>query len=185
MLPSDVAAYTVPLLLSCIALFVGGLGEDIGRDVSPKTRLILSFISALWAIAIFGVWIGPLGSPYLNWITSILLGAIVFTVLILGGVAHATNLIDGLNGLAMGVCMLIAGRLAFWANAVADTIILNISILLMCSIMGLFVFNFSFGKIFLGDAGAYTLGHVLIWLSILLVVRNSEISPYAILLIFF
>ena len=47
MLPSDVAAYTVPLLLSCIALFVGGLGEDIGRDVSPKTRLILSFISAL------------------------------------------------------------------------------------------------------------------------------------------
>ena len=34
-------------------------------------------------------------------------------------------------------------------------------------------------------AGAYTLGHVLIWLSILLVVRNSEISPYAILLIFF
>ena len=47
MLPSDVAAYTVLLLLSYIALFVGGLGEDIGRDVSPKTRLILSFISAL------------------------------------------------------------------------------------------------------------------------------------------
>ncbi|NCV10972.1 MAG: hypothetical protein EBW44_05465 [Rhodobacteraceae bacterium] len=69
-------------------------------------------------MAIFRVWIGPLGSPYLNWITSILLGAIVFTVLILGGVAHATNLIDGLNGLAMGVCMLIAGRLAFLANAV-------------------------------------------------------------------
>jgi UDP-N-acetylmuramyl pentapeptide phosphotransferase/UDP-N-acetylglucosamine-1-phosphate transferase len=57
-------------------------------------------------------------------------------VLILGGVAHATNLIDGLNGLAMGVCMLISGRLAFLANAVGDTIILNISILLMCSIMG-------------------------------------------------
>ena len=36
MLPSDVAAYAVPLLLSCIAVFVGGLGEDSGRDVSPK-----------------------------------------------------------------------------------------------------------------------------------------------------
>jgi UDP-GlcNAc:undecaprenyl-phosphate GlcNAc-1-phosphate transferase len=184
-LPSDVAAYAVPLLLSCIAVFAGGLGEDIGRDVSPKTRLILSFISALCAIAIFRAWIGPLGSPYLNWITSILLGAIVFTVLILGGVAHATNLIDGLNGLAMGVCMLIAGRLAFLANAVGDTIILNISILLMCSIMGLCVFNFPFGKIFLGNTGAYTLGHVLIWLSILFVARNPEISPYAILLVFF
>jgi len=106
-------------------------------------------------------------------------------VLISGGVAHATNLIDGLNGLAMGVCMLIAGRLAFLANALGDTVILNISILLMCSIMGLFVFNFPFGKIFLGDAGAYTLGHVLIWLSILHVALNPEISPDAILLIFF
>ena len=64
MLPSDAAAYAVPLLLSCIAVFVGGLGEDIGRDISPKTRLILSFISALCALAIFRVWIGPLGSPY-------------------------------------------------------------------------------------------------------------------------
>ena len=53
MLPSAVAAYAVPLLLSCIAVFVGGLGEDIGREVSPKTRLILSFISALCAIANF------------------------------------------------------------------------------------------------------------------------------------
>ena len=185
MLPSDVAVYAVPLLLSCIAVFVGGLGEDIGRDVSPKTRLILSFISALCAIAIFRVWIGPLGSPYLNWITSTLFGATVFTVLISGGVAHATNLIDGLNGLAMGVCMLIAGGIAFLAYAVGDTVILNISILLMSSILGLFLFNFPFGKIFLGDAGAYTLGHVLIWLSILLVARNPEISPYAILLIFF
>ena len=85
----------------------------------------------------------------------------------------------------MGVCMLIAGGLAFLANAFGDTLILNVSILVMCSILGLFVFNLPFGKIFLGDAGAYTLGHVLIWLSILLVVRNSEISPYAILLIFF
>ena len=106
-------------------------------------------------------------------------------MLISGGVAHATNLIDGLNGLAMGVCMLIAARLAFLANALGETVILNISILLMCSIMGLFVFNFPFGKIFLGDARAYTLGHVLIWLSILLVALNPEISPDAILLIFF
>ena len=185
MLPSDVAANAVPLLLSCIAVFVGGIGEDIGREVSPKTRLFLSFISALCAIAIFQVWIGPLGSPYLNRITSTLFGATVFTVLISGGMAHATNLINGLNGLAMGVCMLIAGRFAFWAHAVGVTVIQNMSILLMCSILGLFVFNFPFGKIFLGDAWAYTLGHVLIWMSILLVARNPEISPYAILLIFF
>ena len=110
MLPSDVAAYAVPLLLSCIAVFVGGLGEDIGREVSPKMRLILSFISALCAIAIFRVWIGPLGSLYLNWITSTLLGATVFTVLISGGVAHATNLIDGSERIGNGCVYADRGR---------------------------------------------------------------------------
>ena len=74
-------------------------------------------------------------------------------MLISGGVAHATNLIDGLNGLAMGVCMLIAGWLAFLAHAVGETVIQNISILLMCSILGLFVFNFPLGKISLGMQG--------------------------------
>ena len=53
----------------------------------------------------------------------------------------------------MGVCMLIAGGLAFLANAVGDTVILNISILLVCSILGLFVFNFPFGKSSLGMLG--------------------------------
>lgn len=177
--------YAMPLLLSCTAVFIGGLGEDIGRDVSPKARLALSFLSAACAIMIFQTWIGPLGTPYLNWITASVLGGTLFTILISGGIAHAINLIDGLNGLAMGVCMLIAGGLALLANSVGDTTILQICVLLICSILGLFVFNFPFGKVFLGDAGAYTLGHILVWLSILLVSRNPEISPYAILLIFF
>ena len=34
----------------------------------------------------------------------------------------------------MGACILIAGGLALLANAVGDTVILNISILLVCSI---------------------------------------------------
>ena len=85
MLPVESASFSISLMLSCIAVFAGGLGEDIGRNVSPKARLILSFISALCAVAIFRAWIGPLGSPYLNWITSTLLGATLFTVLISGG----------------------------------------------------------------------------------------------------
>ena len=46
-------------------------------------------------------------------------------------------------------------------------------------------FNFPFGKIFLGDGGAYTLGHLLVWASILLVNQAPEVSAFSILLIFF
>ena len=37
----------------------------------------------------------------------------------------------------------------------------------------------------MGDAGAYTLGHLLVWIAIILVNQNALISPFAILLIFF
>ena len=140
-------------MLSSAAVSVGDLGEDIGRGVSPKTRLVLSFISALCVITIFRVWIGPLGSPYLNRITSTLLGPTVSNVLISGGVADGTNLIDGLNGLTMVVCMLISGGVAFLTHTVGDAVILYITVCLICSILRSFVFNFLFGKIFHGAQG--------------------------------
>ena len=46
-------------------------------------------------------------------------------------------------------------------------------------------FKLPFGKIFLGDAGAGALGHLLVWSAIFLVNHATELSPFAILLIFF
>ena len=48
-----------------------------------------------------------------------------------------------------------------------------------------YLFNFPAGKIFLGDAGAYIIGHLLIWSAIILVNHSSKVSPFAMLLIFF
>ena len=50
--------------------------------------------------------------------------------------------------------------------------------LLIASVLGFMVLNFPFGKIFLGDGGAYILGHLLVWSSILLINRIPEISPF-------
>ena len=41
------------------------------------------------------------------------------------------------------------------------------------------------GQIFLGDGGAYLLGHLLVWCSIMLINYDPKISPFSILLIFF
>ena len=41
------------------------------------------------------------------------------------------------------------------------------------------------GKIFLGDGGAYATGHLLVWSAVILINNSSEISAFAILLIFF
>ena len=47
------------------------------------------------------------------------------------------------------------------------------------------VLNFPMGKIFLGDGGAYALGHLLVWSAIILVNGVTDVSAFAILLVFF
>ena len=43
--------------------------------------------------------------------------------------------------------------------------------------------NYPLGKIFLGDGGAYLLGFLLGWISVMLIARNNNISPWAPLLV--
>ena len=44
--------------------------------------------------------------------------------------------------------------------------------------------NFSLGKIFLGDGGAYAMGHLLVWSAIILINGANNVSAFSILLVF-
>lgn len=184
-LPPAAFEIAVVLGISAIPVFLGGLGEDTGFDISPKKRLLLSFVSAGIAIALSGVWITDTGLPALSFLTFTPVAAIAFTIILTGGISHAVNLIDGLNGLAMGVSMMIALGLAGLAFSVDDQAVGGIALLVTAIIAGLLVFNYPWGKIFLGDAGAYSIGHVLTWIGIILIARNPEVAPFAVLLMFF
>lgn len=184
-LPPDAFPVAVILGISTIPVFLGGLGEDIGLDVSPLHRLMLSFVSAAVAVMLSNTWITDIGVPVLNLLTYGTLTSILFTIILTGGIAHAVNLIDGLNGLAMGITMLITSGLGFLAYTVGDMTILMLCGVMLASVAGLFVFNFPMGKIFLGDAGAYSMGHMLTWIGIFLIARNPDIAPFAIMLLFF
>ena len=171
--------------LSVLPVFVGGFGEDIGFNVKPKFRLLLAFLSALTAGLLLEVWIPRIGVPILDYITDFLPTAIVLTVLISAGISHSINLIDGLNGLALGISLLIALGLAGIAYSKDDLILVTIIGFIMFSTAAVFLFNFPLGKLFLGDAGAYSIGHILLWVAVLLIARHEDIAPFAILLIFF
>jgi UDP-N-acetylmuramyl pentapeptide phosphotransferase/UDP-N-acetylglucosamine-1-phosphate transferase len=58
-------------------------------------------------------------------------------------------------------------------------------VLIVASVLGFMVLNFTMGKIFLGDGGAYALGHLLVWSAIILIKDATEVSAFAILLVFF
>ena len=98
---------------------------------------------------------------------------------------NAFNLIDGLNGLSSYVAISVAVSLSLIAFNVGEIQITIFLALLVAPVLGFMVLNFPLGKIFLGDGGAYALGHLLVWSAILLINHATQISPFAILLIFF
>lgn len=173
------------LILSAGPVFVVGLVEDLGYSMAPRLRLIASIISSIVAMIVFKVWLSKLGVPGLDALLLFAPFAILFTIFATVGVVNAFNLVDGLNGLSSYVTISIATSLSILAIQVGNVQFTIFLTLLTSAVLGFLALNFPFGKIFLGDGGAYTLGHVLVWSAILLLNRASEISPFSILLIFF
>ena len=104
---------------------------------------------------------------------------IVVTLLVVAGFTHATNIVDGFNGLAAGLLIFILFGLGWLAWTYEDKLIFQLILINLSVLVGFFILNWPFGKIFLGDSGAYLMGFVVVNLGILLVNRNTEISPMA------
>lgn len=173
------------LTISVIPLFLAGFFEDLGFLVSPGKRLAAACISSLLVILIFDVWVTRLDIPFVDSLFSFPPLAIIFTIFAAVGVSHSFNLIDGLNGFSSYVTISIAFSLSLIALDSNQNEVALSSYFVISIVLGFMVLNFPKGKIFLGDAGAYMLGHILVWLAIFLVNLDKSIHSFAILLIFF
>lgn len=178
----------VPMVLfsfSLVPVFLAGLAEDIGRGISPRARLVAAALSSMIAITLLQVWIPRSDVPGLDALLTFTPFAILVTVLWGAGLCHAFNLIDGLNGLAAGAGILTGLGLSAIALQSGDTVLAVAALGVVPAILGFLVLNWPFGKIFLGDAGAYSIGHVLAWLGVIVLVRVENVSVFAVALVFF
>ena len=178
--PSSLWLFIIASLPICLI----GTAEDLGLAMSPLRRLVAICASSVLIILFYGYWVSRVGFPFIDTFLSFAPIGIIFTIFATAGVINAFNLIDGLNGLAGFTAITTSVSLSFLAfPAYYDFGILCLTIVPI--IAGFLVLNFPFGKIFLGDGGAYLLGHSLVWLAIYLMQIDSSISPFAVLLIFF
>ena len=178
-------SYLYFLLVSTLPIFIVGLAEDLAYLMSPRKRLLASIFSGALVIWFFEVWVNSIGIPIIDMLLSFGLAGIIFTLIATSGVVNAFNLIDGLNGLAGFTGILVALSLSYIAFETNQIEVLRFLFIFSACILGFMFLNFPAGKIFLGDAGAYTIGHLLVWSAIILVNQSSDVSPFAILLIFF
>ncbi|WP_176082029.1 MraY family glycosyltransferase [Paraburkholderia tropica] len=170
------------LLICSAPVFLSGLAEDLTKEISPALRLVCAAAAAALACWALEAIVTRADVPGLDFLLLIPVAAVVFTVLGVAGVVHSINLIDGLNGLATMVGILILSSIAIVAHAVGDSLLVSMALALVGAHLGFMLWNYPVAKVFLGDGGAYFTGFFAAELLILLVVRHHEVSPlYAML----
>lgn len=172
------------LFIAAMPVFFAGLLEDLTKDVGSGKRLMAAFISAAIAWWLLGG-VSRVGLSWADWMLSFWPVSLIFTMIAVGGCTHALNIVDGMNGLAGMIATLMAVSLALVALQVQDVPIFMIATALASATLGFLVWNFPFGRVFLGDGGAYFLGFVLAELAVQLVVRNPSVSPFYALAVLF
>ncbi len=179
----DVRAILGPMLLAGLPAFAFGLLEDITKKVSVLQRLLATMASGALAWYLTGVAMQNTGLPALDWLLNYMPLAVLFTAFAVGGVANAVNIIDGFNGLASGAVAIMLGAMGIIALNVGDTPLATVCFVVATSALGFGAVNWPFGKLFLGDGGAYLLGFLLAWMAVLLPMRNPQINAWTTILV--
>ncbi|ABB24734.1 MraY family glycosyltransferase [Pelodictyon luteolum] len=179
LLPDAAGRLLGQMLLASVPAFAAGLTEDFTKRVGVGERLLATMLSGLLAAMLTGYAITRSDIAALDRIVALMPVSLAVTAFAVGGVANAVNIIDGFNGLAGGVLMICFTALGLIALSTGDLVLVQLCFLLTLSVGGFMMLNFPFGKIFMGDGGAYFMGFMLAWVALMLPMRNPAVSPWA------
>jgi UDP-GlcNAc:undecaprenyl-phosphate/decaprenyl-phosphate GlcNAc-1-phosphate transferase len=159
----DAPANVLGVAGAATIIFVSGFVDDL-RDVSAPAKLA-GMILAGAVLSLAGVTIVNVPLPFVGFTVLAPDLAVVATVLWVVVMANATNLIDGLDGLAAGIVCIAAGSFLLYGIKLERIGILdasNVGPLIAAIVVGICIgflpWNFNPASIFMGDSGALLLG---------------------------
>ena len=167
------------LMAGCIVLFFIGLKDDI-VTVSAFKKFFVQILAA--GIVVFMADIRITSFQGLFGIYDLEDGiSYGFTILVIIGITNALNLIDGLDGLAGTIIVIISaifGSYFILYGGQRFGTYADVSLCLMGGILGFLRYNFHKAIIFMGDAGSLICGFIIAVLAIQFVeMRPLEATP--------
>ena len=178
---ADISKQISGILLGAVVIVAVGAIDDV---VSLKAWVKFVFQILAAVVAVFhGVVIEVLMNPNVFSNTETLrLGifSIPITIIWIVAITNSVNLIDGLDGLAVGVSTISSFTMLVIALVVADGNVAVILAALVGACIGFMPYNLNPAKIFMGDTGALLLGYVLSTVSIIGLFKFYAVVSFAV-----
>lgn len=173
----------ISILVSGSILFLVGLVDDVFR-ISSKGQLFGIFLASSIVVG-YGVRIQFLTNPFGTEILLLEALSIPVSILWIAAITASVKVMDGLDGLAAGICSISALTLFFvaWSNnflTFGSPTTLVAMLALAGSCIGFLPYNFHPARIFMGEAGVMFIGFILANMTIEGMVKRSSIISLSI-----
>ncbi len=158
-----------------LAVFVVGVLDD-KQDTRPNTKFIVIALASA-AVYFDGIGVSTLGTLFgvemnLGWL------ALPFTIFAIVGFSNALNLIDGLDGLAGSLSLVMLGALFLIGYEFNDPFMMMLSGGFIAALFAFMLYNWNPASIFMGDSGSLVLGFVI---GLLVIKAAAYVQPVTVL----
>jgi UDP-N-acetylmuramyl pentapeptide phosphotransferase/UDP-N-acetylglucosamine-1-phosphate transferase len=172
-LPENYQYFTILIFF----IFLTGLLSDLDILHSPFLRIIFQTIIIVVYLFLFDNFVSSIRVDFFNNLLNIFFIKLFFTSFCILVLINGTNFIDGVNTLVVGYFILVVSNVLYLTEVNSFNLdILLVSTCLTC-LVTIYIFNF-FGKIYLGDGGAYLISFVIGVTLIKFSNDNYLVSPY-------
>ncbi len=174
------------LILFCffsLIVIIPALLEDINITIAPKKRFLL----IIFACALIILSLDQLPNVDLKFVSFFnnYYFQIIFYSLALATLINGQNIIDGTNGLSALTSLSIFGSLLYIGMHLNNIELINNCLIIITLLISFLLFNYPFGKIFLGDTGSYFIGLLAGYLIIKIFGQYPQLSSYSAVVIVF
>ncbi|MHB8072580.1 glycosyltransferase family 4 protein [Desulfosporosinus fructosivorans] len=165
------------LFIGSTIIVMVGIWDDT-RGMRPLVKLFWQIAAASVLLA-FGFSMNIISLPFINPVDfqQLGLGAIGLILMLFWvvGLVNTVNVSDGLDGLAAGICFIVAILLFWSANRIGQLPAAHLTLALAGALLGFLFFNFPPARVFMGDSGSMFLGYIIGGISIMGLLKTATI----------
>jgi UDP-GlcNAc:undecaprenyl-phosphate GlcNAc-1-phosphate transferase len=178
--------YIFAIICSSMPLLIITVKEDLCHNTTPAQRLVGMIITVVMFFLIYPVNFPVIDVPVFgNLLNQSNLAILIFFSFAVVVIMNGNNLIDGANGL-MPMSTMIQILCLFYLSHSVDDFYSEVRLVLSAIPLLIFIlFNYPWGKIFMGDFGAYFYGLIISTNTIIFFGEHPELPTWGAVLILF